>query len=93
MNAADSLGIGSALAATVAIAYTLCAFVFWWWPDAAVTFLNALFHGLDFSKLQGGPVSFSVGAFSYALFVVAVWAFVVGAIFGAMRSLFAGRRA
>ena len=93
MTAANSLRIGSALAATVAIAYTVCAFVFWLWPDAGAKFMSALFHGLDFSKLQSGPVSFSFGAFSYALLVVSVWAFAVGAIFGAMQSFFVNRRA
>ena len=48
--------------------------------DAGATFMNALFHGLDFRKLQSGPL-FSL-VFSFALAVAVVWAFVLGALYG-----------
>ena len=73
---------GVALAITVGIGYTACALAFRAWPDAAMTFMNALFHGLDFRKLQGGPALFDFGSFLPALFVAVVWAFALGALFG-----------
>ncbi len=73
---------GVALAITVGVAYAACAVAFRAAPDAAMTFMNALFHGLDFRKLQSGPVAFDFGSFAFALFVFVVWAFVLGAVFG-----------
>jgi large-conductance mechanosensitive channel len=77
-----AISTGVALAITVGIGYTACALVFRAAPDAAMTFMNALFHGLDFRKLQVGPTPFEFGSFSYALFVAVVWAFALGAVFG-----------
>jgi hypothetical protein len=82
MGANKAVQTGSALGITVAIGYTACAFAFWLWPEAAATFMNALFHGLDFRKLQSGSTLFSFGSFFYALVVAAAWAFFLGAIFG-----------
>lgn len=77
-----ALATGMALAITVAIAYTACALAFRAWPEASMAFMNALFHGLDFSKLARGPATFDFGGFGYALFVAVVWAFALGAVFG-----------
>lgn len=77
-----AIRIGTAFAITVAFGYTLCAAVFWIWPQAAAGFMNALFHGLDFTKLQSGSTLFSFGSFFYALVVMAGWAFGLGALFG-----------
>jgi len=82
MTKINPIHAGTALAVTVGIAYAACALVFWLWPDAAASYMNALFHGLDFRKLQSGPTIFSFGSFFYALAVTVVWAFVLGAIFG-----------
>lgn len=82
---------GSALAVTVAIAYTACAFVFWLHPEAAASFMGALFHGLDFTRLRSGPLSFSFASFSWALAVLVVWAFLFGTVFGAIQRLFEKR--
>jgi hypothetical protein len=73
---------GVALAITVGIGYTACALAFRAAPDAAMTFMNALFHGLDFRRLQSGPAPFDFSSFSFALFVAVAWAFVLGAVFG-----------
>lgn len=73
---------GVALALTVGIGYAACALVFRAAPDAAMTFMNALFHGLDFRKLQSGPAPFDFSSFSFALFVAVAWAFVLGVVFG-----------
>ncbi len=80
---------GAALAATVAIGYSLCTFVFWLWPEAAANFMNSLFHGLDFRKLQSGRSLFSFGSFLYAELVLAGWAFALGTLFGWLVQLFA----
>lgn len=78
---------GAALAATVAIGYAACTLVFVAFPSSAATFLNALFHGLDFGKLQpaGG---FSLTGFGGAVAVLAFWAYLIGALFAAIRNLF-----
>ena len=73
---------GMALAVTVGIGYTACALAFRLWPEAAVTFMNSLFHGLDFRKLQAGPAPFDFGSFFFALAGIVIWAFAVGALFG-----------
>lgn len=82
MTSANPLRTGAALATTAGVGYAACAVVFYLFPDAAVQFMNALFHGLDFRKLQVGPALFSFGSFVYALVVMAAWAFGLGAIFG-----------
>ena len=73
---------GAAFAITAAVGYALCTLVFWIWPLAAAGFMNALFHGLDFTRLQSGPALFSFGSFFYALIVLAAWALGLGAMFG-----------
>jgi len=73
---------GVALAITVGVGYAACALAFRAAPDAAMTFMNALFHGLDFRRLQSGPAPFDFSSFFFALFVTVAWAFVFGAVFG-----------
>ena len=82
MKYRNALKTGVAFATTVGIGYALCTVVFWLWPEAAANFMNALFHGLDFRKLQSGPALFSFGSFLYALVVMLAWAFGLGVIFG-----------
>jgi len=77
---------GLALAVTVALAYTACALFFWMSPSTATAFMNGLFHGLDFGKLQGAPGAFSFGGFAAALVVMTLWAFVLGAVFSFIRA-------
>ena len=81
MKPSSAIRTGTALAATVGVGYSACALVFWAWPEMAAAFMNALFHGLDFRKLQGGATPFSFGSFLYALAVMLVWAFVLGSLF------------
>lgn len=73
---------GAVLSATVAIGYSLCTAVFWLAPESAATFMNALFHGLDFRRLAAGPDLFTFGSFAYGLVVLSAWAFMLGAVFG-----------
>ena len=88
MTRASPLKTGAALATTAGVGYAACAALFYLFPEAAVSFMNALFHGLDFRKLQGGPTQFSFGSFLYALVVMVAWAFGLGAIFGWIRDRF-----
>lgn len=76
------LRAGGALAVTAALGYAACTLVFLLWPEVAANFVNALFHGLEFRKLQSGPALFDFGHFFYVLVVLAVWAFWLGALFG-----------
>ena len=73
---------GTALAATVGFGYVACTLVFWLWPDAAAAFMNALFHGLNFRKLQIGAAAFDFHGFLYALVPLVAWAFALGALHG-----------
>jgi uncharacterized protein DUF5676 len=86
----DVLRTGTAFAATVAVGYALCTLVFWIWPDAAMNFMNGLFHGLDFRKLQGGAALFDFGSFVTALVAMAAWAFGLGSLFGWLFSRLGG---
>ena len=71
---------GAALSLTIAVGYTACAIFFSVWPGAAMAFLNALFHGLDFSKLEpAAPWSFT--AFVCTVAILVIWSFAVGALF------------
>ena len=88
MNNANVVRSGIALAITVGIGYAACAVAFWQWPEAAMSFMNDLFHGLDFRKLQSGPVLFSFGSFLYALVVMMVWGLALGAMYGWLRNQF-----
>lgn len=81
MSKLDPWRTGVALAVTVVTAYAICAVIFVVYPDASANFMNALFHGLDFRKLQPAAGGFSLAGFGVAAAVMAVWAFVVGAIF------------
>ena len=76
------LRAGGALAVTAALGYAACTLVFLLWPEIAANFVNGLFHGLEFRKLQNGPALFDFGRFFYVLVVLAVWAFWLGALFG-----------
>ena len=82
MTSTNPLKTGAALAATVGIGYAVCTLVFWLSPEAAATFMNGLFHGLDFRKLQGGESLFRFDSFAYALVALVVWAFVLGVVYG-----------
>jgi hypothetical protein len=74
--------IGGALAATVAAGYAVCTLVFLLWPETAANFMNALFHGLEFRKLQKGPALFEFGRFLYVLVILSISTFWFGALSG-----------
>ena len=51
-----------------------------------------LCRGIDFRISQSGPTMFSFGSFLYALIVMAVWAFGLGALFGWLSGRLGGAR-
>lgn len=71
---------GAAFALTVVIGYAVCTALWIAFTDPGLGFLNALFHGLDFRRLDTGG-GFSLGGAVYAAAVLAVWAFLIGALF------------
>lgn len=73
---------GVSLGAATGIAYTLCAVAFRLWPEAGVAFMNSLFHGLDFRRLQAGAEVFDFRTFLFALVVLVLAAFILGCVFG-----------
>jgi hypothetical protein len=87
----NAVRAGTVLALTVAFAYAVCALVFWLWPDAALQFMNGLFHDLDFRKLREGAGQFAFASFAVSLAGIAVWAFLVGGVYGWLSNRFAVR--
>ena len=86
MNAVPQvLRMPLAFALTVALAYAACTALFWMFPDAAGAFMNGLFHGLDFRRLQGAA-PFSFGGFAFALAGIAGWSFLMALVFGWIRT-------
>ena len=91
MNGSQNLApvrFGGALAATAAVIYAVCALAVALWPDGALDFFNAWFHGIDFGPLKAGRKPFTTGIFVYGLAGVAITAFVSGALFAAFYNLF-----
>jgi hypothetical protein len=81
--------VGAAVALTVLVTYTACTVAFVTFPDSSVNFLNALFHGLDFRKLQQPGAGFSYAGFGGVLVAWAVAGFLVGALYAWIYNLFA----
>ena len=81
--------IGTTLALTLAISYTLCALAYALMPDRGIDFLNALFHGLDFRKL-GTPLPFTFLMFVYPLLAFVVWGFAIGALYAWLHNVVHG---
>lgn len=85
------LQTGLALSVTIAIFYSLCTLVEVLWPEQFIAFMNALFHGLDFRKLfTSEPYSWS--SFFYALVILAMWGFAIGAFFAWFHNTLSGLR-
>lgn len=88
MSNISPIRFGAALAVTVGIGYTACAFLLWLLPEASANFMNALFHGLDFRKLQSGSTMFSFRSYFYAAAVLVAWTFGLGVILAWMLNRF-----
>ena len=79
--------VGSTRALTIAIMYTVCAAAWAIWHEAALDLLNALFHGLDFRRIQLPPQAYSSGMFFLPLAVMTGWGFVTGALYAMLYNL------
>ena len=74
------LRTGIALSITAAVFYALCALAWAMAPGPFMSFMNSLFHGMDFSILvRASPFSWS--GFLVALLVLSAWAMLAGAFF------------
>lgn len=82
------LQTGLALSVTVAVFYSLCALVEVLWPAQFMGFMNALFHGMDFRMLQTAGLH-PWRDYLYALLVMALWAFAIGAFFATVHNAIA----
>lgn len=71
---------GIAFAITVAAFYALCALIWLLAPGAFLSFMNNLFHGMDFSGMVQ-PRPFSWTGFFMALIILSIWALFAGAFF------------
>ena len=87
----NPLAVGSTLALTVAIMYSLCAGAWVIWHEGALDFLNALFHGLDFRRIQMTGSTLTLQMFFFPLVVMAVWGFVTGVFFAAIYNVIGPR--
>jgi hypothetical protein len=83
-SASQALRTGLAFAVTVALFYVLCTLVWLAAPGPFMSFMNRLFHGLDFTPMLK-PAAFSWAGFSGVLVVMSVWAFLAGSFFGWLR--------
>ena len=79
--------VGAAVALTVLVTYAVCTAVFVTFPDSSVNFLNALFHGLDFRKLQPAAGGLSLAGFGVVLVFWAVYGFLLGALYAWVSNL------
>ncbi|SCK28475.1 hypothetical protein VAR608DRAFT_2372 [Variovorax sp. HW608] len=83
------LKTGVILSSTVVVFYALCTVVWIAFPESFMSFMNALFHGLDFRRLETGQ-ALSWWSVVYPAVVFAVWFFAAGAFFAWLYNLLAG---
>ena len=83
-SASPPLRTGIAFAVTVALFYGMCTLVWLAAPGPFMSFMNSLFHGIDFTPLLK-PGAFSWGGFVGAVVVMWVWAFLAGTFFAWLR--------
>lgn len=81
MDRLSSLVTGAATAITFAIVSTVCAVAVVAAPDATLGFFNAWFHGLDLAPLKSAR-PLTLGGFFRGLVGVAIFGFLLGALFG-----------
>lgn len=85
-----SVKTGVMFSATVMLFYALCTLVWFVFPEPFVQFMNALFHGLDFRRLQGAPAT--LGSTIYAGVILGVWAFLAAMFFSWLSDVFAPKK-
>lgn len=80
MNTISPIRTGIAFAITVGAFYALCTLVWVLAPGPFLTFMDNLFHGMDFSALVQ-PRPFALSGFVVALLVLSGWALAAGTFF------------
>ena len=83
-NKLQPLRSGLALAVTVAVFYGLCTILWVLFRTQFLTFMNNLFHGLNFTNLITTE-PFSMGGFVYAVAVISFWAVLIGSFYEWLR--------
>ena len=78
------LATGLALSATVTTLYAACTLLWFVAPGPFMSFMNSLFHGMDFNVLLK-PGSFSLVGFIGALLVIAIWSLLARTLYGWLR--------
>ena len=79
------IGTGIALAITVGVFYALCTLIWVLAPGPSVSFMNGLFHGMDFSSMVQ-PRPFAWSGFLVAMLVLSGWALLAGTFFAWLRN-------
>lgn len=74
------LRAGIALAITTGVFYALCTLVWVLAPGPFLSFMNNLFHGMDFTSMVQ-PRPFAWLGFLAALLVLSTWALLAGTFF------------
>ena len=77
----NPLIVGGTLALTVVITYSVYIGAWVIWQEGALDFLNALFHGLDFRRIQITESAPVLQMLLFPLLIMAVWGFVVGFLY------------
>jgi len=85
MNKLSPWRFGAVLSMTVIVNYVLCTMFWYAFNQPSLEFLNALFHGMDFTGIYT-PAAFSFGSFLYVLIVLSIWAYVFGVIYAYIRT-------
>ena len=83
------IGTGIALAITVGVFYALCTLIWAAAPGPVLSFMNNLFHGIDFSGMVQ-PRPFAWSGFVVALLLLSAWAQLAGTFFAWLRDRLAG---
>lgn len=71
---------GITLAITVGLFYALCTLVWVLAPGPFLSFMNSLFHGMDFTSMVQ-PDAFDWPGFVTALLVLSAWSLLAGSFF------------
>lgn len=72
--------VGRALPITVGLFYAFCALIWSLARGPFLSFMNSMFHGMDFSSMVQ-PRPFAKVGFLVALVVLSDWAFLMGTFF------------
>ena len=72
------------MAFTVTLFYSFCTLAWVLFRTEFLTFMNNLFHGLDFTNLLTAQ-PFSIQGFVYVLFVIGLWGVLIGSFYSWLR--------